>query len=66
MIEASRRIYQEEYKRYDDLEMNWIGDFNPKMLKVVGQVGGDVIKTHVTYRKIFDETVPFKRASMKG
>lgn len=66
MVNASKRIYQVEYKRYDILEMNWIGDFNPKMLKVVEQVGGDVIKTHITYRKLFDPTRPYKRAEMKG
>lgn len=48
--------------RYDELEMNWIGDFNPKMMKVAESVGGSIRKTHVTYRKLFDETKPFKRA----
>lgn len=47
---------------YDDIEMNWIGDFNPKMMRVVEQVGGEKHKTHITYRKLFDETKEFKRA----
>ncbi len=42
--------------------MNWIGDFNPKMLRVVEQVGGEIVKTHHTYRKLFDESREFKRA----
>ncbi len=62
MVLESRRILQDEYKRYDEYEMNWIGDFNPKMINIVEQVGGVVNKKHATYRKLFDETKPFKRA----
>jgi hypothetical protein len=61
MILAARDCLQNKYKRYDEYEMNWIGDFNPKMIIVVEQVGGDKVKTHITYRKLFDETRPFKR-----
>lgn len=61
MVMAARKILQDEYKRYDEYEMNWIGDFNPKMINVVEQVGGIVAKTHITYRKLFDESKPFKR-----
>lgn len=48
--------------RYTDLEMNWIGDFNPKMMKLVQQIGSDIRKTHITYRYLFDRKKPFKRA----
>lgn len=47
---------------YKDIEMNWIGDFNPKMMNVVEQIGGKVLKTHITYRKLFDESKIFERA----
>jgi hypothetical protein len=47
---------------YTDLEMNWIGDFNPKMIKLVNYIGGKVKKTHITYRYIFDRKKEFKRA----
>ena len=47
--------------QYNDIEMNWIGDFNPKMLKVAEQIGGEIIKTHNTYRLIFDPNIPFER-----
>jgi hypothetical protein len=62
MIMNAREVLQEKYNRYDQYEMNWIGDFNPKMINVVEQVGGFVAKRHATYRKLFDETKPFKRA----
>jgi hypothetical protein len=61
MVLAARKVLQDEYKRYDEYEMNWIGDFNPKMITVVEQVGGFVSKTHITYRKLFDESKPFRR-----
>ncbi len=61
MILAARAVLQDQYKRYEEYEMNWIGDFNPKMITVVEQVGGFVSKTHITYRKLFDENKPFKR-----
>ena len=61
IIMAAREMVQEKYLRYEFLEMNWIGDFNPKMIRVVEQVGGDIVKTHITYRKLFDENKPFKR-----
>lgn len=49
---------------YTDLEMNWIGDFNPRMIKLVKQIGGEVRKTHITYRYLFDREKEFKRAKV--
>ena len=62
MIMHAREVLQEKYDRYDEYEMNWIGDFNPKMINVVEQVGGYVSKRHATYRKLFDDSKPFRRA----
>jgi hypothetical protein len=55
--------YISRYKKfqYTDLEMNWIGDFNPKMMRVAEQVGGKILKVHHTYRYLFDQTKPFTR-----
>lgn len=61
MVLNAREILQVKYKRYDEYEMNWIGDFNPKMIVVVEQVGAEICKVHHTYRKLFDESKPFKR-----
>ncbi len=49
---------------YADLEMNWIGDFNPVMMKFVEQIGGRIYKTHVTFRYLFDRKKEFKRAGL--
>jgi hypothetical protein len=62
IIMKAREILQEQYNRYVEYEMNWIGDFNPKMINVVEQIGAEVTKRHVTYRKLFDASKPFKRA----
>ncbi len=61
LIVATGKMVQEEYPRYPLLEMNWIGDFNPKMIKVAKQLDSEVVKTHATYRKLFDPSIPFKR-----
>jgi hypothetical protein len=63
MITASGdRFYFKEEAPYEDMVMNWIGDFNPKMMRVCEQIGATIYKTHITYRKLFDETKEFKRA----
>jgi hypothetical protein len=61
LIMAARELYQSDKMSYTDYELNWIGDFNPKMIVVVEQVGGYLCKKHITYRKLFDETKPYKR-----
>lgn len=61
MVLSAREVLQVKYKRYEEYEMNWIGDFNPKMIIVVEQVGAHICKVHHTYRKLFDEQKPFKR-----
>lgn len=52
--------------QYDTLEMNWVGDFNPIMVRFVSQLGSTIVKTHVTYRYLFDRTKPFKRCPVIG
>jgi hypothetical protein len=61
MIINARDVLQPN-ARYEQYELNWIGDFNPKMILVVEQVGAELSKRHATYRKLFDETKPFRRA----
>ena len=47
---------------YKDLEFNWIGDFNHSMMHLLDQIGARIIKTHITYRYLFDRNAPFDRA----
>lgn len=46
---------------YDDYEMQWIGDFNPKMMNVAHGLGTHISRKLITYRYIFDRTKEFKR-----
>jgi hypothetical protein len=66
LIVATGKMVQDEYPRYPLLEMNWIGDFNPKMIRVAEQLEGKIVKTHATYRKLYDPSVPFKRSKIVG
>ncbi len=49
---------------YNELELSWVGDFNPKMKSIYEAVGGVHTKTHQTLRCIFDPSIPFERAPM--
>jgi GNAT superfamily N-acetyltransferase len=61
LIKAFEKIVHTTKFHYTDLEMNWIGDFNPSMMKVCEQIGAKIRKTHITYRYLFDRNKPFKR-----
>lgn len=49
---------------YRELQFNWIGDFNPAMMKVNEQIGSEIYKTHITFRYLFDRTREFKRYAL--
>jgi GNAT superfamily N-acetyltransferase len=47
---------------YKSLELAWMGDFNPVMIRMVeNYVCATKLKTHVTYRYLFDQTKEFHR-----
>jgi hypothetical protein len=43
----------EHYPEYKEIELSWVGDFNPKMLALHKALGGKPSKKHITYRKLF-------------
>ncbi len=45
---------------YDDYEMQWIGEFNPKMVNVAEAIAGNRSRLLTTYRYLFDRTKEFK------
>ena len=61
LIMATNTVVVEKNHKYDDLEFNWIGDFNPRMVHVLERVGTYRSKTHITFRKLFDENREFQR-----
>ena len=62
MIMAFADIAVKPGFQYNDLELNWIGDFNPAMIKLANQLAFKINKTHVTWRVLFDREKEFKRA----
>jgi hypothetical protein len=62
IIVESAKIIQSPQVTYTEYEMQWIGDFNPKMINV-GLGLGDVSESRqlTTYRYLFDRTREFKR-----
>ena len=46
---AAAKVVQPNAK-YTDFEMNWIGDFNPKMHGLFEKLGAKTTKVHRTYR----------------
>ncbi|MDP2888222.1 MAG: GNAT family N-acetyltransferase [Bacteroidota bacterium] len=46
---------------YKEVELSWVGDFNPKMIKLFDSVGSKYAKTHETLRYLFDRNKPFER-----
>jgi hypothetical protein len=46
---------------YDDFEMQWIGEFNPKMMNVSESLGTYRSRLLTTYRYLFDRAKEFKR-----
>lgn len=61
IVEAGKVIQVDKSIPYVDLQMNWIGDFNPKMMHLVEQIGGRIYKTHATFRYLFDREKEFHR-----
>ena len=64
-IEGALIVYGEKYivnkKLYKDTVLTWIGDFNPRMIKVCENLGAENYRTLATYRYLFDRSKPFKR-----
>lgn len=47
---------------YNDMEMSWVGDFNPKMNAMFKSFGAQKKLTHRTMRYLFDRKKEFKKA----
>ncbi len=47
-----------------ELELSWVGDFNPKMRALHESVGAVFAKRHITYRKLFNDEIEFARSTI--
>ena len=60
MIMEGAKIIQVQML-YDDYEMQWIGEFNPKMINVAESLGTYRSRKLITCRYLFDRTKEFKQ-----
>jgi hypothetical protein len=60
MIVEGARVIQHD-RNYEDYEMQWIGDFNPKMNAIAESLGTTKGRVLITYRYLFDRTKAFVR-----
>ena len=51
---------------YTEIELSWVGDYNPRMRKVYEQIGAVPVKKHITYRYMIDQSLPFERFTNEG
>ena len=63
MIVEGAKVIQAQ-ARYQDYEMQWIGDFNPKMINIAENLGTYRSRNLSTYRYLFDRNKEFKRHPM--
>lgn len=59
IVEAEKSIKLK--KKYNDIELQWQGDFNPKILDVSRNLGASESRRLVTYRFLFDKKLQFHR-----
>ncbi len=49
---------------YTELELSWVGDFNPKMQQLHAAIGGAFAKRHITYRYLFNHPGQSQKATV--
>lgn len=60
MIVEGAKVIQAD-KQYNELELQWQGDFNPRILNISKNIGATQSRRLATYRYIFDRSKEFKR-----
>jgi GNAT superfamily N-acetyltransferase len=53
------RVFRKK-RFYRELELSWVGDFNPKMIAIYEALGAVKAKTHMTFRYMINDRLPFK------
>lgn len=53
--------YVQPTRRYEKYEMQWIGDFNPKMVNLAHNLEAHEVRRLTTYRFLFDRSKEFNR-----
>jgi ribosomal protein S18 acetylase RimI-like enzyme len=55
------QLYNEFRRKpwFKELELSWVGDFNPRMMAIYEALGARKAKTHHTYRYMINKKLPF-------
>ncbi len=62
IVVESAKVIQQPNVSYTEYEMQWIGDFNPKMINIAESLGETFRSRNLaTYRYLFDREKEFKR-----
>lgn len=59
IVQAAK--YIQTHTKYTSYEMQWIGDFNPRMINIAEHITARVNRRLTTYRYLFDRTKEYKR-----
>jgi hypothetical protein len=54
-------FFSPSHLHYKEIELSWVGEFNPKMRSIYESLGADLAKIHITLRLHFDEEKPVER-----
>lgn len=46
---------------FKELELSWVGDYNPKMIAIYEALGAEKAKTHITFRYLINKNLTFIR-----
>lgn len=50
-----------KYPQYKEIELSWIGDFEPHIQKMYAFFGAKICKQHATFRYLFNRNIEFER-----
>ena len=64
VVEAAKVIQRRT--RYQDTELQWIGDFNPKMNQIAKELEFEQSRTLTVFRLLFNPEQPFQRHPILG
>ena len=59
-------LKRKSHRHYQEVELSWAGDFNPKVIAIYEATGAKKAKTHYTMRVIFDPTKKVTKAPLIG
>lgn len=61
-----KKCYDEfiRYPQFEDVELSWVGDFNPKMEALHQAAGATFYKRHITYKLPFDPNRAFEKPNL--